>query len=320
MHVMLCLANASWHAVDLRLKPHTVENFPGFQSFKNNAMWTIKMYHLFYSSSNTEQTKKKKEREAKISKRHSHTISLSKDLWRKHFQLPSQQFFKDSLTEKKGLMEKKRSGEISLSFKEQQVVPSTLLLFYSWLASETPQKSKQTDRQRSSIITLWIPDLCNNDTVWPAVLCLMASITAFFKAHSKQHLSWFAERIWSIRQQKDLPRNRGEACGEKHAKSPPLSSSSLTPLLSSPPILHGQLKLLSNSQPNRAFFPPNGKHRPGLSKWFRVTPEFSLEILISEVRRFTPRVIWWTFFILKRTWSLVNFHGKNRSTVPVLIT
>ena len=163
MHVMLCLANASWHAADSRLKPHTVENFPGLQSFKHKAMWRIKMHHLFHSSSNTEPKKKKIEREAKINKRHSHTITLSKDLWRKHFQLPSQQFFKDSLTEKKGLMEKKWSGEISLPFKEQQVVPSTLLPFYSWLASETPQKSNQTDRQRSSIITLWIPDLCNND-------------------------------------------------------------------------------------------------------------------------------------------------------------
>ena len=68
------------------------------------------MHHLLHSSSNTEPKKKRereREREAKINKRHSHTITLSKDLWRKHFQLPSQQFFKDSLTEKKGLMEKK---------------------------------------------------------------------------------------------------------------------------------------------------------------------------------------------------------------------
>ena len=60
------------------------------------------MHHLLHSSSNTEPKKKReRERQAKINKRHSHTITLSKDLWRKHFQLPSQQFFKDSLTEKK---------------------------------------------------------------------------------------------------------------------------------------------------------------------------------------------------------------------------
>lgn len=73
------------------------------------------------------------------------------------------------------------------------------------------------------------------------------------------------------------------------------------------------------SQTEPSFHPDNGKHWPGLSKWFHVTPEFSLEILISGVRRFMPRVIWWTFFILKRTWILVSFHGKNRSTIPVLI-
>ena len=77
---------------------------------------------------------------------------------------------------------------------------------------------------------------------------------------------------------------------------------------------------LTPSQTEPSFHPDNGKHRPGLSKWFHVTAEFSLEILISEVRRFMPRVIWWTFFILKRTWILVNFHGKNRSTIAVLIT
>lgn len=76
---------------------------------------------------------------------------------------------------------------------------------------------------------------------------------------------------------------------------------------------------LTPSQREPSFHPDNGKHWPGLSKWFHVTPEFSLEILISGVGRFMPRVIWWTFFILKRTWILVNFHGKNRSTIPVLI-
>lgn len=49
---------------------------------------------------------------AKIRKRHFNTTTLSKDLPRKNFQLPSQQFSKDTQTETKGLMEKKLSGEI----------------------------------------------------------------------------------------------------------------------------------------------------------------------------------------------------------------
>lgn len=94
-----------------------MENFTGLQRFKNNDVWRIEMRHLFYSSFSNREQKKKPQKtksylKAKITKRHFNTITLSKDLPRKYFQLPSQQFSKDILTEKKGLMEKKLPGEI----------------------------------------------------------------------------------------------------------------------------------------------------------------------------------------------------------------
>lgn len=73
------------------------------------------MHHLFYSSLSNREPKKKKKSyvKAQITKRHFNTITLSEDLPRKYFQLlPSQQFSKDILAEKKGLMEKKLPGEI----------------------------------------------------------------------------------------------------------------------------------------------------------------------------------------------------------------
>lgn len=71
------------------------------------------MHHLFYSSFfNREPHTHKSYLKAEIRKSHFNTITLSKDLPRKYFQLPSQQFSKDIQTEKRGLMEKKLSGEI----------------------------------------------------------------------------------------------------------------------------------------------------------------------------------------------------------------
>ena len=72
-----------------------------------------------------------------------------------------------------------------------------------------------------------------------------------------------------------------------------LLSPTPTPVL--PSSAHPQSSIISYGsfltprQTEPSFHPENGKCRPGLSNWFNVTPGFSLEILISEVRRFMPR-------------------------------
>lgn len=104
--------------------------------------------------------------------------------------------------------------------------------------------------------------------------------------------------------------------GRNTPRSLPSSPTSPHPP-SQPSSLHQQPdSFLTPSQRDPSFHPDNGKCWPGLCNWFNVIPEFSLEILISEVRRFMPRGdLVNIFFIAKYAWILVNCHGKNRSTI-----
>lgn len=133
------------------------------------------------------------------------------------------------------------------------MVPSTLLLFYSLLASEIQKKlTKLTDS--SPVLWPYEYQICAIIiSVWPAVLCLPTSITAFFKAHSKQHPPWFAERESSSGDRKTFPGTQERPVGRNMPRSLPSSPS--FPHLQSQPSTQSSAWLLSDPQPNGSFFP-----------------------------------------------------------------
>ena len=114
------------------------------------------MCHLFYSSScSRDQKRKKTYLKAKIRKRHFNTITFSKDLSKKYFRLPSQQFSKDILTGKKDSWKRNYQGKFNCSSKNSRWYAAHYYFFIHDLPQRPPpKKSNQTDRQWPSIMTL----------------------------------------------------------------------------------------------------------------------------------------------------------------------
>lgn len=119
-----------------------MEPFRSLWKLRNNDVLRIKTHHSFYSSlqQRTEKKKKKQLFQGKDKKRALfNTITISKGLPRKYFQLPTQQFSKDFLTQKKKINGKEIiRRNLTVAYTRAGSIEH-IIAFHSLLALEAPE-------------------------------------------------------------------------------------------------------------------------------------------------------------------------------------